>query len=136
SVQEIAWFDILARHLVLWVGILGASIAAREGRHFGVELLPKLFSERGRQRLEAGLNVVAGGVALLLTLGMVEYVRRPDENALFVIDALSMPVRRWWLLAIMPAGLGLMTYRFFLRALEALLLSQHQWHALERQLKP
>src|SRR3954451_3196736 len=40
SVQEIAWFDILARHLVLWVGILGASIAAREGRHFGVELLP------------------------------------------------------------------------------------------------
>ncbi len=136
SVQEVAWFDILARHLVLWVGILGASIAAREGRHFGVELLPKLFSERGRQRLEAGLNAVAGGVALLLTAGMVQYVRLPDENALFVIDAIPLPVRRWWLLAIMPVGLGLMTYRFFLRSLEALLLSEHQWHALERELKP
>lgn len=136
SVQEVAWFDILARHLVLWVGILGASIAAREGRHFGVELLPKLFSERGRQRLEAGLNVAAGVVVLVLTLGMIDYVRRPDENALFVIDALELPVRRWWLLAIMPVGLGLMTFRFFLRALEALLLTGPQWHALERELKP
>ena len=136
SVQEIAWFDILTRHFVLWVGILGASIAAREGRHFGVEILPKVFSERGRQRLEAVLNFAAGAVTLLLTLGMWNYVALSETKALFVIEALGVSVHRGWLLSIMPVGLALMTFRFFLRSLEALLLTQEQWHHLERELKP
>jgi TRAP-type C4-dicarboxylate transport system permease small subunit len=135
-IQDVAWFDILARHLVLWAGILGASIAAREGRHFGVELLPKLFSERTKQRFEAVLNVVAGGVTVLLAAGMLDYVRRPEVNAAFRIEALNLPVQRSWLLAIMPVGLALMAYRFLLRSLEALLLTGPQWHALERELKP
>jgi TRAP-type C4-dicarboxylate transport system permease small subunit len=136
AVQEVAWFDILTRHFVLWVGILGASIAAREGRHFGVEILPKLFSERGRQRLEAVLNLAAGAVTLLLTLGMWNYVALSETKALFVIEALGVSVHRGWLLSIMPVGLGLMTYRFFLRSLEAILLTPEQWHHLERELKP
>src|SRR5205814_1804234 len=82
---------------------------------------------------EAVLSAIAGVVTLLLAGGMLDYLRRPEENALFVIDALHLPVQRWWLLAIMPVGLVLIAYRFLLRSLEGLLLTHEQWHALERQ---
>jgi TRAP-type C4-dicarboxylate transport system permease small subunit len=136
EIQEVGWFDILARYLVLWLGILGASIAAREGRHFGVELLPKLFTERGRQRLEAALNFVAGLMCFVLALGLSAYVLLAQPHALFVVDTIHLGVERSWLIAIMPIGFFLMSFRFVLRALEAFLLTHEQWHCLERELKP
>jgi TRAP-type C4-dicarboxylate transport system permease small subunit len=147
SIQEVGWFDITARYLVLWVAILGASIAAREGRHFGVEILPKLFSERGRRRLEAVLNLASALLMTLITLLMYRYVTLCPVQNLFVIDGIqiantteagthALAVDRRWLLAIMPLGLALMTARFFLRSLEATLLSDEQWHHWERELKP
>src|SRR5579883_2167701 len=136
EIQEVGWFDILARYLVLWLGILGDSIAAREGRHFGVELLPKLFTERGRQRLEAVLNFVAGLMCFVLALGLSAYVLLAQPHALFVIDSIHLGVERSWLIAIMPIGFFLMSFRFVLRALEAFLLTHEQWHLLERELKP
>jgi len=146
-IQPVAWFDTLARHLVLWVGVLGASIAAREGRHFGVEALPKLFSERGRRRLEGVLNVIAGVVSALLTqimwnkivLDEIPRSRPPENHHLFVVGLPgggSLPVPEWWLLGIIPIGLAGMTYRFLLRSLEAALLTDGEWHDLEHELKP
>ncbi|MBI3723097.1 TRAP transporter small permease [bacterium] len=145
--QPVAWFDILARHLVLWVGVLGASVAAREGRHFGVEALPKLFSERGRRRLEGFLNLVAGIVTALLTRIMwnkivLDEIPRsgpPEYHHLFTVGLPgggTLPVDEWWLLGIIPIGLAGMTFRFFLRSLEAGLLTDGEWHQLERELKP
>jgi TRAP-type C4-dicarboxylate transport system permease small subunit len=150
--QPVSWFEDLDRHFVLWVGMLGASIAAREGRHFGVEALPKLFSETGRRRLEGALNFVAAVICALLTYIMwtdivLDEIPRSREHHLFVLEAIrvvnedghgthGLPVEKWWLLSIIPFGLVGMTFRFFLRSLEATLLTNEQWHWLERELKP
>ena len=40
--EPVAWFDNVARHLVIWVGVLGASLATAEGRHISIEAFPKL----------------------------------------------------------------------------------------------
>lgn len=150
--QPVPWFEDLDRHFVLWVGMLGASMAAREGRHFGVEALPKLFSETGRRRLECALNAIAGVVCGLLTNIMwkdivLDEIPRSREHHLFVLEGIrvanetgggthGLPVEKWWLLVIIPIGLVGMTFRFFLRSLEAALLTNEQWHWLERELKP
>ena len=150
--QPVPWFEDIDRHFVLWVGMLGASMAAREGRHFGVEALPKLFSETGRRRLEGVLNLIAAGVCALLTDIMwkdivLDEIPRSREHPLFVLEGIrianengvgthGMPFLKWWLLVIIPIGLVGMTFRFFLRSLEAALLTNEQWHWLERELKP
>src|SRR5207302_8231563 len=83
----------------------------------------------------------------LLTLIMFNKIRldeiprsRPPENHhLFTVGLPgggSLPVAEWWLLGIIPIGLAGMTFRFFLRSLEAGLLTDEEWHHLERELKP
>ena len=37
------WADILVRTLVLWVGLLGATVATHEGRHLTIEVLTKFL---------------------------------------------------------------------------------------------
>ena len=46
---SIEWGDVLLRHLVLWVGFLGATIATGEGRHLKIEFINKLVPERHRK---------------------------------------------------------------------------------------
>ncbi|MEO8168802.1 MAG: TRAP transporter small permease subunit, partial [bacterium] len=40
------WADTLVRHLVIWVGFMGAAIATHEGRHISIDALTKFFSPR------------------------------------------------------------------------------------------
>ncbi len=35
----IVWIDSLVRHLVLWIALLGASIATRENRHITIDVI-------------------------------------------------------------------------------------------------
>ena len=38
------WIDPLLRVLVLWLGLIGATVATRNNRHIRIDLLSKLFS--------------------------------------------------------------------------------------------
>ncbi len=42
------WSEELARYLMVWIGMMGASIAMQEGRHVGVDILVNLL--RGRSQ--------------------------------------------------------------------------------------
>src|SRR5688500_2361377 len=39
--QPVPWFDSVAGHLVIWVGMLGASLCTAEGRHISIEALDR-----------------------------------------------------------------------------------------------
>ena len=40
------WADPLVRHMVLWVGFLGAAIATHEERHISIDALTRFLSPR------------------------------------------------------------------------------------------
>ena len=42
----ILWGDIFLRHLVLWVGFIGASLATRSERHINIDILTRLMSPK------------------------------------------------------------------------------------------
>jgi TRAP-type C4-dicarboxylate transport system permease small subunit len=44
------WIDPLLRVLVLWLGLLGATVATRNNKHIRIDLLSKLF-DRNTHRL-------------------------------------------------------------------------------------
>jgi C4-dicarboxylate transporter DctM subunit len=62
-------------HLVLWVAMLGAAIAARDGKLLA--LATGSFIPEGRWRRIAGVASasVSSAVAAMLAMGAVEYVR-------------------------------------------------------------
>ena len=42
---SIEWGDVFLRHMVLWIGFLGAVIAAGERRHLKIEFIPSSFQK-------------------------------------------------------------------------------------------
>src|SRR3970040_2127967 len=63
------WVDILLRHLVLWLGIMGASLATRMNRHIRIEVLTRFLPARHQRLVGRGGLLFAGAVSPLLGAG-------------------------------------------------------------------
>ncbi len=79
-----AWTEELARFLLIWIGMLGAAFAYRNGSHLGLDLLPKKLQGKSRillQRLThlscflfaAIVLVVGGGSLVSITWELKQY---------------------------------------------------------------
>ena len=75
-----SWAQELSLMLVLWVGFLGASICAHEGKHLQLEALAKLIPDRAKPYVRALGLVVAAGFCLLLVVQGFDYTFRPTPS--------------------------------------------------------
>ena len=53
-----AWTEELARFLLIWIGMLGAAYAYRQGSHLGIDLLANKLEGIGKQRLNSVVHIV------------------------------------------------------------------------------
>jgi TRAP-type C4-dicarboxylate transport system permease small subunit len=108
------WGDALLRHLVLWLGFLGASLATRERQHLSIDALARVFPAGCQPWLTLLTNLTAALVCTLLFQAAWRFVQ--DEYA---AGTMLVPgVSTWLAESIMPFGLSIMALRFFLRVLE------------------
>lgn len=134
--QPVAWFDNIARHMVIWVGVLGASLATAEGRHISIEAIPKLLGPSARRRVDVIVNLSAAlacGVLVVVAVIYLQRVQLPNEAHLFIVEALDWKIYRWPFLVVVPIGLALMTWRFGLRVVEALVLDDETYAELRAE---
>lgn len=107
----IVWVDPLVRHLVLWIALLGASVATREDRHIRIDVLSGFFSPPARRRLKGSLEIFSAAVCLLLVSPAIRFLQNDYEAG--KILALGIPM--WVSQLIMPAGLLVLGVRFLIR---------------------
>lgn len=105
---EIPAASVIVQHLTLWVGFLGALLAAGSGKHLSlstVEAIPK-----GWPRRVAGLltRLTSSAVAALLAYASWKVVQADAASGRVVVG--SLPVS--WSEAIMPITFGLIALRF------------------------
>ncbi len=100
------------QHLTLWVGFLGAAIAAREGRLLAVAT--GNFIPRGRPREAAAVlsSAFAAAAAVVLAQAGVELVE--SEREVGSIIALGVPT--WVGQLVLPVGFALIALRLVWRA--------------------
>ncbi len=95
------------QHLTLWVGFLGAILAAKEGRHLsmlaGVDLLP----ERIKHNINIGTTVVSTAVCGSLLWAGLELVHAEYGVAKPIAGWLP----QWIAIIIMPIGFGMVALR-------------------------
>jgi C4-dicarboxylate transporter DctQ subunit len=102
------WADPLLRYMVMWVGFLGAVIATREEKHFGVDFLTRYFSQRFLHGTKIFVDSFAAVVAFLLMRAAYQFLMEgigPDEKDIF-----ELPRRIYF--AIIPLGFGLIGLHF------------------------
>jgi len=106
--SSLIWVDPFLRHLVLWVGFLGATLATRVGRHINVDALSRFLPPKILRIARTSAHVLATFVCLLLSNACIKLVR--DEAEFGSSGFLDIPV--WVLQAIMPLALLVMSSRF------------------------
>ena len=107
------WVDILLRHLVLWLGIMGASLATRMNRHIRIEVLTRFLPARHQRLVERGVLLFAAAVSTFLGVAAVDLVRQEQGTGSMAFG----PVPTWMLQLVLPVGFAIVAFRFGLQTI-------------------
>ena len=111
---SILWGDTFLRQLVLWVGFLGATLAAREKRHINIDIFSRLLSARAQNIVETITNLFAAVVCVFLTKAAIVFICDEKSSG----STLLVNIPTWIFILIIAIGFGLMTFRFVTIAIE------------------
>lgn len=115
----ILWADTIVRHLVLWVGFAGASIAASSERHIAIDAITKFLPARAGYVARVLTNLFALFVCLLLA--DAAYTLLLDEVEYGGTMVLDIP--SWVGVVILPPGYILMAFHFLVKFIQNILLA-------------
>lgn len=113
----ILWGDIFLRHLVLWVGFIGASLATRDEKHINIDVFSRLMKGKSKYFSQFAINVFAAFVSYLLMKAGWAFVMEEREFETILFNNIPS----WYFQIIIPIGFGLMTLRFIINSLQKLL---------------
>lgn len=102
--------DEILRHLVLWIGFLGASLATREQRHLRIDILSRVLPPKYQPWLDGMINLLALAGCVMLAQAAWAFVRE-ERMAETVLTA---GIAAWIVQSIIPLGFCLMACRFAL----------------------
>jgi TRAP-type C4-dicarboxylate transport system permease small subunit len=113
------WADPLVRHMVLWVGFLGAAIATHEERHISVDALTKFLAPRWKAAATITGQLFLAIVCAFLVGASWTFLMEEREAG----GELIAGVPTYLALMIIPAG-------YLLIAVHAIIRAMTRWPAL------
>jgi C4-dicarboxylate transporter DctM subunit len=102
----------IVQHLVLWVGFLGAAIAARDGKLLALASGTFIPAGRARRVIDVATAAVAAAAATVLAWGAVELVRIERETGTII----GAGIPAWTAQLVLPAGFAVIAARLVWRA--------------------
>ena len=120
---SIPWIDLAMRLFVLWVGLLGASLAVARNKHIAIDVAARLLPPGPLRWTKA----ITGGLSLLIVVALVHAslaftIAKHQASALplFTIETFGISVHEWFFTDLVPVIF--------------LLLLWHTWVAWSRNL--
>jgi TRAP-type C4-dicarboxylate transport system permease small subunit len=110
----ILWGDIFLRHLVLWVGFVGASLATRDEKHINIDVLGRITPEKFRPYLRTITDLFTMLICLVLARAAYGFLQYEIEANTILFN--NIPA--WPFQMIIPLGFALIAFRFLLKILE------------------
>ncbi|RMF88088.1 MAG: TRAP transporter small permease [Nitrospirae bacterium] len=105
--------DTLLRHAVLWVGFLGAALAAHEGRHIHIDVGVRLLPAAWHGPVERLFDLVTAAICLLLARAAWRFLLLDYEGG----TRLVLGIPAWALEVVLPAAFLLLAFHFLVRGL-------------------
>lgn len=112
------WGDTLLRHLVLWVGFLGAAVAAASDRQFAMDAAGQLLTGRAKSAAATICHAFAAVVSLALAKAAWAYLAIGREHGGAAFSAFGRDIPAWWFEAAAPAGFLLLAVHYALKTAE------------------
>ena len=111
------WADEVLRHVVVWLGMLGASLATREQKHVNFDVLARWLPPWYQLWCTLLINLIAVLVCMLLYAAAWRFIQ--DERA--AGTRLAFGVAAWVVQYIFPLGFLAMALRFVLHVFSTIL---------------
>ena len=112
------WTEPLVRLLVLWITFLGASLLTVENRHIKIDILRSLPFRKWLPFRETLISTCCTIICAFMFKSSIDYIRLEIEFGQNVF--LGIP--SWICQVILPAGFLVMSFRFFLNAMDHFLI--------------
>ncbi len=103
----------IVQHLTLWVGFLGAALAARDGKLLALATGTFIPEGPWRRAAEIFAATVAAGVSALLVRASLEFLLSEKE---FGGDTVALGIPVWVALVVLPVSFALIALRLVWRA--------------------
>ncbi|MBF0492645.1 MAG: TRAP transporter small permease [Deltaproteobacteria bacterium] len=117
KLPPLVWGDAVVRSLVLWVGFVGASIAAHEGGHLAIDFINHLTPTWFKRYSSLVTSLASAVVCYFLMLAAYKFFQDEKLSESFLIPNL---VPNYWAVVIIPFGFLMMMLRFGIKAVESI----------------
>ncbi len=107
--------ETLLRHLVLWIGFLGATLATRDERHINIDVLSRFVKGRKKKVCQIFTNLFSMLITIVFTYASLQVIKDSKEFGETIVIFMEIPT--WILQLIFVFGFGLMSFRFLLKSL-------------------
>jgi len=104
------WIDPLLRVLVLWLGLIGATVATRNNRHIRIDLLSKLFSRNTHRLIQSIIGQVSAWTCLVVAWYGFKWIQMDYVDG--VTSFAGVPA--WLLEVIIPVTFALIGLRYLI----------------------
>jgi TRAP-type C4-dicarboxylate transport system permease small subunit len=104
----ITWVDPLLRVLVLWSGLIGATVASRDNKHIRIDLISHFFKKRIHLVLQAFVGLFTAFICSLIAWHGARWVHMDYQDHLSAFAGLPA----WLLEVIIPLAFGLIAVRY------------------------
>jgi len=108
----LSWGDELVRLLVLWLALVGAIAASRDGRQIRIDVLPRMLPTSKAWIPDSLATAFTATVCAFLAWHAWRFV----EDSRAYEDVLLGGWPAWLLQLILPIGFAVMAYRYLIRA--------------------
>jgi len=112
--RELPGSSVLAQHITLWVGFLGALLATATDHHLALSTIELVPEGAPRHAARFFRNVVSAAAAALLAWASVKLVQAEWSG----FGLIAFGIRVAWSQLVMPVGFGFMALRFAWRGAE------------------
>lgn len=110
------WADELIRLAVLWLAVVGALAASREGRHLAIGIVPRYFPRVWHKPAAVIASAFASVVSAILAWHALRFVADSYRFG----DTLLGNLPAWAFQLVMPVGFALIALQFLVSAVRSL----------------
>ena len=104
------WIDPLLRVLVLWLGLVGATVATRKNKHIRIDLLSGLFERNTHRLIQSIVGQVSAWTCAVVAWYGFGWIRLDYADGVTGVGG----VPAWMLEVIIPLSFALIGLRYFI----------------------
>ncbi len=106
----VVWIDPLLRVSVLWLALLGATVATRNNKHIRIDLLSRFFKRNILRLIQAIVDQISAWTCLLIAWYGLGWIKLDYDDGLTSFAGIPA----WMLEIIVPAAFALIGLRYLL----------------------